>query len=238
MKLSEQTLQQIELETRKRFPNEMCGLVLKDGKFLPLTNMSDKPEINFVIPITDFFLNREDTKYIIHSHTKTNLLKDIRTPSLTDIDLYEKYNIDLAICGFDGHIYYPPVFIPSELNPEYLGRKYIYGVQDCGFLARDFYYYNFGIEFTMNPRWSLASKKEWTNAINNFIQANNLRKLEENEGRKFGDIMLVDLGFGRDNHAVIYIDNTLILNQGEYSAYEPLENWEYKSSATFRHMSL
>lgn len=256
MQLTTETLNKIELATRKAFPKEMCGVILQDGGFVELANISDKPEVSFELDPLKYYSLEEHVAFIIHSHTKNTHLHPI-TPSLADLELSKATGKPLFICAIKHGSYYPPMQVPPEPNNQYLGRPYIFGVQDCGILARDYYHFELGIEVTVDLVLNLYTRRYWEEATHKMLKNNNMVNLlnfsEERlkdtmdssslinvtkaDSLKKGDILITSaLGMFK-NHAMVWTGEA-VLNQGDVSKLEPLELHLSKLEEVYRHPSL
>lgn len=257
MKLSKAALLQIELATRRAYPNEFCGFIHIDGSFGEQANFADDPTKSFELcPLT--FLEQKETIYaIIHSHTQRTHIH-IQTPSLADLTLATEVKLPLYISAFDGSQYFPPLRVPPEASNAYLQRPYIFGVSDCGCLIRDYYHFEFGISIRIPLTDHLTEKKSWADLLKRVlednklqehnllqqdnvsaaIKSNNLIDVTQVGQLQKGDLLITSiLGF-KDNHAMIYIGNGQVLNQGEYSKIEPLELYLNKITKVYRHPDL
>lgn len=248
MELSEKTLNEIEVAARRCYPEEACGVVLADGSWYEMENIyvdEDNPEDtscknkHFELNAAELYLLKE-TKgiaYIVHSHTQSHALH-ICTPSMTDVQLQKQLDIPFIIVGFNGQSYFPPMYLPTRRSRDYLNRRYIYGLQDCGTLLQDYYFFELGIELKILPELSLAVKKEWAKAVATAGELYEFTLLGKDTALQVGDVLLVSIAGGRKNHTCIYIGNATVLNQAEYSLHEPLSMWINKLEGVYRHKSL
>ena len=257
MKLPKETLMQIELATRRAFPNEMCGYIYHDGTFHEQHNLSKEPTKSFELcPLR--FLDQKDSIYaIIHSHTQKNHLH-IQTPSMADLTLAIELGLPLYISALYNGQYFKPVKVPPDPSQEYLNRPYIFGVSDCGCLIRDYYHFEFDIDIKIPLTDHLTEKKSWADLVKRVlednqlqaqnllqqdnvdasIKSNNLIDITQTGQLQKGDLLITSiLGF-KDNHAMIYLGNGQILNQGEYSKIEPLELYLNKITKVYRHPAI
>jgi proteasome lid subunit RPN8/RPN11 len=257
MKLPKETLMQIELATRRAFPNEMCGYIYKDGTFYEQTNLSKEPNKSFELcPLR--FLDQKDSIYaVIHSHTQKNHLH-IQTPSMADLTLAIELGLPLYIAALYNGQYFQPIKVPPDPSKDYLNRPYIFGVSDCGCLIRDYYHFEFDIDIKIPLTDHLTEKKSWADLVKRVlednqlqaqnllqqdnvdasIKSNNLIDITQTGKLQKGDLLITSiLGF-RDNHAMIYLGNGQILNQGEYSKIEPLELYLNKITKVYRHPAI
>lgn len=257
MQLPKETLMQIELATRRAFPSEMCGYIYHDGTFHEQPNLSKEPTKSFELcPLR--FLDQKDSIYaIIHSHTQKNHLH-IQTPSMADLTLAIELGLPMYIAALHNGQYFQPIKVPPDPSREYLKRPYIFGVSDCGCLIRDYYHFEFGIEIKIPLTDHLTEKKSWADLVKRVlednqlqaqnllqqdnvdasIKSNNLIDITQTGKLQKGDLLITSiLGF-RDNHAMIYLGNGQILNQGEYSKIEPLELYLNKITKVYRHPAI
>ena len=257
MLLSNQTLLQIELATRRAFPNEMVGFILLNGTFQEQANLSSEPTKSFELCPLKFLEQKESIYAIIHSHTQRSHIH-IQTPSLADLTLAIAAQLPLYISAFDGRQYYQPLKVPPEPSNNYLNRPYIFGVSDCGCLIRDYYHFEFNLTIKIPLTDHLTEKKSWAalvkrvmednklqeynllqqDNIGDAIKSNNLIDITQTGQLQKGDLLVISiLGF-RDNHAMIYLGNGTVLNQGEYSKIEPLELYLNKITKVYRHPNI
>ena len=99
------------------------------------------------------------------------------TPSLADLELAKATGKGLFICAIKHGQYYPPMQVPPEPNNNYIGRPYIFGVQDCGILCRDYYHFELGIEVNVDLVLHLYTKKFWKEATHKMLANNNMVNL-------------------------------------------------------------
>lgn len=257
MHLSKETLLAIELATRRSYPNEMCGLVLLDGTFIDCENIASNPEKSFKIDPKTYLQHVDQVSYIVHSHTARNHLH-AQTPSLADLQLREETGKLLLISAYDKGTYYEPIQIPAEKSQKYLGRPYIFGVSDCGVLIRDYYFFEFGIDIYLDLQLHISSKRQWEEALQQELAANDYRLIQESNPHRVeetanvnsllditktanlqrGDILITSvLGFF-NNHAMVYLGDGTVLNQAEVSKIEPLSLHVNKISKIYRHPTL
>jgi len=257
MILSDATLLKIELATRRAFPNEFCGYLYHDGSLHEQPNIAENPTKSFELCPLKFLEHKDSIYAIIHSHTKKSHVH-IQTPSMADLTLAITVSLPLYISAFDGSQYYQPLKVPPEPSREYLNRPYIFGVSDCGCLIRDYYHFEFGINIKIPLTDHLTEKKSWASLVKRVLEDNKLQEhnllQQDNVGEAIksnnliditktgqlqkGDLLIISiLGF-KDNHAMIYLGNGTILNQGDYSKIEPLELYLNKITKVYRHPAI
>ena len=175
MQLSHSALLQIELATRRAFPNECCGFIYYDGSFIEQVNIAEDKTKSFEIDPLQFIREKEVIYAIIHSHTGKSHVH-IQTPSLADLVLATEVGLPLYISAYDGSRYYPPLKVPPEPSKNYVNRPYIFGVSDCGCLIRDYYHFEFGIEIKIPLTDHLTEKKSWADLVKRVLEDNKLQE--------------------------------------------------------------
>jgi len=239
MNLSETLLISIELEVRKAFPEEFCGLILSDESLVVLPNEAEDRVKNFDFNRSFLSLYEGNISYIIHSHTSKGFFH-LCTPSSKDIIAQYELQLPFLICGMEETHFTPPVEYPPKRRKKYIDRPFIMGVNDCGTLVQDFYLYEFEIVIENNLLKKAEDRKTYPQSLkeefrdNNFIEIRNWDK----DALIFGDILLSSTIGIRGNHTSIFIDRTRVLNQSTISAYEPLENLFNSIEKVYRHASL
>jgi cell wall-associated NlpC family hydrolase len=90
-----------------------------------------------------------------------------------------------------------------------------------------------------DPRNSIRPKKDWAEAVRTSLEDNNftLQDISIQEAQQ-GDVLIVSIMGGVANHAITYIDKETVLNQSEFSAFEPLADWKDNVAAIYRHKEL
>ena len=124
-------------------PKESCGLLLivkGKEKYFPCKNLADKPEDMFIINPEDW-VKAEDTgevTAIIHSHPVTS--PDL---SMADKVACEKTKLKWYVVqsSTEEWVEYEPCGYTAPL----IGRQWVWGVNDCWSLCRDYYKEELGI---------------------------------------------------------------------------------------------
>lgn len=235
--LSEQCVHEIEVSCRYAYPQECCGIVDLQGRWHECTNMADEPEVSFKIDGFEMgeLARTVGIRCIVHSHTKSKLGLHICTPSLSDVEGQKKSGVPWIIFGCTSAGVSKGMALPPVHNPEYLGRPYVYGLQDCGTLLWDFYFYEFGLTLCVPVELSLVKRKEWGGSVSQVIQLNGFTELplSTSELHK-GDVLLVSSYGERRAHGVLYIGDGLVINQGDVSSISPFSSYVNHVEAIYR----
>lgn len=134
---------------KKMFPYECVG-VIKNGKYVPLENKSEHPLDTFVADID--ILNDEDITEILHTHTDGSI-----RPSYEDMRSQISVGLPMGIMGVyyddeSNEYRFTKINYLGKLQKDYLGLPYIFGINDCYSLVRNWYYTHKGIELLDFPR--------------------------------------------------------------------------------------
>jgi proteasome lid subunit RPN8/RPN11 len=215
---------------------EACGFIINAGGFervVRARNAAPDPSRFFVIHPDDYAAAEKVGRIIAiyHSHPKG--------PS-------EPSAGDRAACtasGLPWYIYSVPDHSFAAIDPDdfpapLVGREFLWGINDCGTLVRDYYREKLGINLVYEPYperfWKDPNHKPY------------LRKFLENGFRivnapKEHDCLLLQLSADEPNHAAIYINGGLILHHVQnrlscrdvYGGY-----WREVTRYVLRHESL
>lgn len=239
MNLSETLLNEIELEARKAYPEEFCGLILVDGSLVVLPNEAEDKTKAFDFNRGFLSLYENRIAYIIHSHTSSGFFH-ICTPSAKDIIAQHELQLPFLICGMEKTNFTPPLEYPPKRRQKYIDRPFIMGINDCGTLVQDFYLYEFELVITNNLLSKADNRKTYPRHLQEEFLRNGFIELPDwgKETLNFGDILLSSTCGIRGNHTSIFIDKSRILNQALVSAYEPLENLFNSIEKVYRHTNL
>ena len=228
-KLIELTAQQqdkINEHTLKCYPEEMCGFLTEDS-FIPVENCSPEPLKSFVISALDYAKNFKKAIAIVHSHTKDlkeHSVYDLRTPSYTDYCSQKKTNLPWLIVGSEGLTVTDPIQFPRVPNPEFIGRRFQWFLNDCYNLVQDFYRFKLNI---ILPEQCIGKDYQSLQNKNDIFvdkyEHYGFKEIPLEEIRE-GDLLLLDSGGFQCNHLGIYTEGK-VLHQGLISCEVPFETF-------------
>jgi proteasome lid subunit RPN8/RPN11 len=224
--LNDNQLELIEQAALADYPNEMCGLLTKDG-FIHTANLSDSPDKGFRISARDYAVHHSDTIAVIHTHIPDRLAQvfDVRTPSYQDLIEQKRMGIPWLIFGCDGHNLSTPLQVPRVPNSQYLDRPFIWYVNDCYSLVQDYYRFELGI---------VLPDHKATKAFTEITRLNDLFSEHISDYRftthdtlddlNNGDLLLLDNAGFKRNHLGIVHDGQ-VLHQGALSVMQPFSDF-------------
>jgi len=233
--------QELKVLALQEYPQEACALIFASGKVEKIKNISENSKTSFSLCPEEFLkavLKHSGESFSLwHSHTRKEVSwMDIRTPSEKDILLAYEKEVKLYISGFDGQTYSRSVCFPKALEPEYnyLNRPYIPGIYDCGTLAVDFFYLNFGIKLKYKFLPEYLNPANWSKAVETFLLENKFYRIERSLLKKY-DIICINYFHQKEAHGVLVISDELeLLDQREISSSPAFEDIIHEAASFWR----
>ena len=238
----------------EEFPKEACGILTKVGRkviAIKCTNVSDAPEERFVISSDEYrgLIDSTGVYAIWHTHVND---KYPLTPSETDVAACNATGVDWIIVDVKSpeqnskkHIFGEFFFIaPKGSDQEYLLRPYIYGVNDCFTLARDYYKNELGISIDFRaegyPEITDWQTKGFNMLLDNYKSADFVRVSQDDA--QIGDLFLIQMSVSATDHIAIYVGDDKILHHcmGRLSSIDVYGGgyWQKHTTTCLRHKSL
>jgi cell wall-associated NlpC family hydrolase len=199
----------------EQYPKESCGLLLKDGTYVPLDNEHPEPEKAFKIDGAKIFGRGDDIQAIIHSHPDGN-----RYPSYMDMVSQSQLNIPFGIVWTNGKIAEEPFFWGNGIErPSLKERPFRHGVTDCYSIIKDWYESKDILIPDFPRKWDWWKKSE-NLYEENFIKAG-FKRAEGDP--KIGDVIFFAISSKVINHAAIYIGGSQLIHHLNYDrkGYSP-----------------
>lgn len=199
-------------------PEEGCGFLLKNGKFIGVENVSDDPENSFEICPLEW--TGVDVSAVIHSHPEGDQF-------LSSADRENQITTSVAWwIVLNDEIY------KYRCAPLLRGRKFKYGVFDCYTLMRDAYHFA-GIDLPNFSRSNINDDIDNRMFLDNF-ESVGFYRVDEIQS---GDTILLDYGHG-PCHAAIYIGNNRVIHHeiGRLSRRDELDDYmQNRIHSVWRH---
>lgn len=227
IKLSATAKKAIDQYTLEKYPEEMCGILVEDS-FIPITNEA----INF---LDEFLLSpREVALYVgkiqavIHSHTydaKRPPIVDICTPSVMDMLNQKSSEVPWFIVGSDGTVVTRELGIPRKPHRNYIGRPFIWFINDCYTLVQDYYMFELNIILPEHPMdKDYHNIGNYDRIIKDYIKDFGFSETDSIDDMRNGDLLLLSRGVSNCNHIGVY-HNGGVLHQGAVSVDVPFSTF-------------
>lgn len=184
-------------EAHKASPQECCGLVV-NGELFPCKNVHSSPLTNFAISAEDYA--QADEKGVIeavyHSH-----VKGLNGFSVHDVKACKQINLPWIIFNTETADFF---YADPTGNAKYEGRQWVYGVNDCYALMRDFYKREFNIALDDFER---GEDEEWLSPGWEMFTRNYEHQgfIEVGRPERKGDVLLMMMQCDHPNHVGVMI---------------------------------
>lgn len=198
-------LDDFQKHAKSVFPNEAVGIV-KGDKYIPLENKSQDPTVTFAVNSN---VLDDDVTEILHTHTDGTF-----RPSYDDMRTQISLGIPMGIMGMYGDIEnneynFSKIYYIGNLRADYLGLPYIFGINDCYSLVRNWYYTHKNIELIDFPRrWEFWKTQ---NLLMDNVLLAGFKEISVNEVET-GDVFFCTFhGYGKNPvHMGVYVGDNLI----------------------------
>ena len=229
IKLNQEQVDAIQVHTLACYPEEMCGGVTKDS-FIPFTNASEDKLKSFSITALELLQAGELTA-IIHSHCRDSRVPEVfdtRTPSLADIIGQKESGLPWLIVCTEGISVTIPLEFPRESSSDYIGRPFIWFVNDCYSLVQDYYKHELGIELPNHKaNVDFCDLSISGHLFDDYIVEYGFEEWYNTETLENGNLLVLDYGGKSQNHLGIY-HNGNVIHQGMLSVEVPLSTFSHR----------
>lgn len=198
-----------------QYPNEAVGVIC-DGEFFPLNNIHVTPETHFKIDDSEYLKLslKHKIDYLVHSHTYSPERKPIYesnpcTPSQLDYVNQKKSNVQWLIYATEGENVTLPVEFPQSTDTELLGKEFIFYINDCFSLIRDYYHQKLGIELPPHSETWTWEDGATTNCYEEFFKEWGFVKVPIQD-LQLHDVLVMSV-LGDCNHAGIFVEDGYVM---------------------------
>jgi len=235
----------------RAWPDEACGMILHDGRYIALSNVSPEPELHFDCNVERApFMAQGMVAAMFHSHPYPQVERrtaDIPSnfgPSEHDMRQQIADGVAWGLVATDGRIVSEVMFWGDMLPDVPLeGRLFRHGPTgsdgrgDCYALIRDYYRQVLHVDLVEGPR----SHDWWHNGgdlyLDNFPRAG-FRTIPQEEAR-VGDVFLAQVQSAVPNHGGVLVGPGVVLHHvGQHlSRRGSLLTWRRSIVRWLRHES-
>ena len=216
------------VHAKEQDPKQACGLlVVVKGKetYFACKNIAEDPKDMFIIDPEDW-AKAEDTgevTAVIHSHPVTS-----PELSMADKVACEKTKLKWYVVqpNLEQWVEYEPCGYKAPL----IGRKWVWGVNDCWSLCRDYYKEHLGIELKDWDRPTSSDAFLKDPSFDRSFADTGFRELRPDEELKKNDLLLMSMRSQGLNHIGLYLGDQLLLHhlQNRLSSRDLLDEWLLK----------
>lgn len=215
-------ISEIQDHAYNEFPNECCGILIKEHggfRYIPCENLSESPQTSFKIDPVRVASVYDQIECIVHSHPNTTA-----RPSNADIRMSDEMKKPLLIISIPSNTFlgYNPISVISDL----FNREFVYALNDCVTLVRDFYRTKMNIQFEDPVRrpygwWNEESEGDDKYLINQFKRVG----FKEVDYPQYGDLVVIRFGKKSPSHVAVYIDDNKIAHN-KIGSRSCIENYD------------
>lgn len=230
MRMTPEALAAFEAHVIACYPAEACGVLAK-GCFVPCENVADNPRTDFAISaqeLAQIELTKGPVEAVLHSHpydiTKPPAFPP-EWPSHLDMHSWMQGKTRWGIVATDGEGISPVLWMDDASPAPLEGREFVWGVNDCYSLIRDWFRFERGITLPNYPRQWKFWERGQALYDDNFTDAGFV-EIAENDVKP-GDCALMRIRTAVSTHAAVITGPNTILHHllHRQSGYDSLLKW-------------
>ena len=217
------------LHAKKEDPKESVGVLLNikgKEKYFPCRNLSMNQNQCFILDPEDYVKadNLGEIIGIVHSHPITS-----PEPSEADRVSCENSNLKWYIVNPKTETW--GYCEPCGFKPPLRGRQWVWGLQDCYSLVRDWYKEEKNIELRDWTRPTTPEEFLLNPMFEQCAWRTGFRELRSDEKLINGDLLFMSIGSPGLNHVAIFLDGDVLHHLADrLSCKEPYSEWLLKST--------
>tara|TARA_R100000278_G_scaffold933_3_gene2054 strand:- start:1900 stop:2598 length:699 start_codon:yes stop_codon:yes gene_type:complete len=217
------------LHAKKEDPKESVGVLLNikgKEKYFPCRNLSMNQNQCFILDPEDYVKadNLGEIIAIVHSHPITP-----PEPSEADRVSCEHSNLKWYIVNPKTETW--GYCEPCGFKPPLRGRQWVWGLQDCYSLVRDWYKQEKNIELRDWTRPTTPEEFLLNPMFEQCAWRTGFRELRSDEKLINGDLLFMSIGSPGLNHVAIFLDGDVLHHLADrLSCKEPYSEWLLKST--------
>jgi len=215
------------LHAKKEDPKESVGVLLNikgKEKYFPCRNLSMNSNQCFILDPEDYVKadNLGEIIGIVHSHPTTP-----PEPSEADRVSCEHSNLKWYIVNPKTETW--GYCEPCGFKPPLRGRQWVWGLQDCYSLVRDWYKQEKNIELKDWQRPTTPEEFLLNPMFEQCAWRTGFRELRSDEKLINGDLLFMSIGSPGLNHVAIFLDGDVLHHLADrLSCKEPYSEWLLK----------
>jgi len=215
------------LHAKKEDPKESVGVLLNikgKEKYFPCRNLSMNSNQCFILDPEDYVKadNLGEIIGIVHSHPITP-----PEPSEADRVSCEHSNLKWYIVNPKTETW--GYCEPCGFKPPLRGRQWVWGLQDCYSLVRDWYKQEKNIELRDWTRPTTPEEFLLNPMFEQCAWRTGFRELRSDEKLINGDLLFMSIGSPGLNHVAIFLDGDVLHHLADrLSCKEPYSEWLLK----------
>ena len=226
-------LNQAVQHAKQSFPKESIGVILRDAGYIRIPNSAGRNTHEaLALNVETIYRNSDNVLAVVHSHTN-----NYQHASKLDMQAQEAFDLPFVVLCLNDNSDLDFAFSwGGSKIPDFIGRRYVSGVNDCYSIIRDFYALS-GTTIPEYPRDEDFWKHDGDLYQEFYAEAGFLR-LPDDAELHIGDCLLGSVfAKGIINHGAVYIGNDKIIHHlgTKLSSCDSLTRWQKYMTQKYRY---